>query len=96
MLERARRNGDGLSDKEMLRAARCVRNRYWRAYLRGQRMVSLNAVVNERGTELWETLPDPAADLSDLPERLDAHRPSLPSARPGSWQWQPSGPAASP
>ena len=47
MMERARRNGGGLSDKEMWRAARCVRSRYRRAY--GKRPLSLNAPI--RGVE---------------------------------------------
>ena len=63
MMERASRNG-GLSTKEIWRAARCVRNRYWRAYDRGKRMVSLNARINGTGPELWETIPDKTIDLA--------------------------------
>ncbi len=63
MMERAKLNGGGLSDKEMWRAARCVRSRYRRAY--GKSPLSLNTPIRgtEEPIELWETLADKGSDL---------------------------------
>ncbi|MFH1141960.1 MAG: helix-turn-helix transcriptional regulator [Chloroflexota bacterium] len=68
--EELRRNGCGLSDKELWRAARRVRDRYWRAYKRDQRVMTLNAILADGKTELWELVPDDKAP--DLDAWLDA------------------------
>ena len=70
MMERARQDSGGLSSKEMWRAARCVRGRYWRAYKKARGISSLNAPVRDTGIELLETVAgDKAVDLDAL---LDA------------------------
>ncbi len=70
MMERARSNGGGLTDKEMWRAARYVRSRYRRAY--GKSPLSLNAPIRgvEEPIELQETIADKAA--VDLDAWVDA------------------------
>ncbi len=70
MMERARRDSGGLSTKEMWRAARCVRSRYWRVYKKAKRISSLNAPVQDTTIELSETIADKSA--VDLDALLDA------------------------
>jgi len=67
MMVRARQNGGGLSDKQMWLAARCVRNRYWRAYKK--KVLSLNIPIKDTTIELGETIADKTPDLGDV---LDA------------------------
>ena len=71
MLERERRNG-GLPERDLWRAARCVRERYRKAYRRRDgKLVSLNAKINHNSeTELWEFIPD--RRVLDLAAWLDA------------------------
>ena len=78
MMERARRDSGGLSIKESWRAARCVRNRYWRAYKKARRISSLNASIRDTTIELHETIADDRA--VDLDALLDAksHLENLP------------------
>ncbi len=75
MMERARRDSGGLSTKELWRAARCVRSRYWRAYKKARRISSLNVRVRDTQVELHETIADDkAADLDallDVKSRLE-------------------------
>jgi len=81
MMERARRDGGGLSTKEMWRAAGCVRSRYWRAYKKARGILSLNAPVRDTTIELSETIADDkAVDLDallDAKSRLEHLPPSI-------------------
>ena len=70
ILEELSRNGRGLTDKELWRAARRVRDRYWRAYKRDQRLKTLNTILADGETELWELVPDDKAP--DLDAWLEA------------------------
>ncbi len=70
MMERARRNSGGLPTKEMWRAARCVRSRYWRTYKKARRTSSLSEPVRDTTIELSETVADDKA--LDLDAWLDA------------------------
>lgn len=69
IMERAECNGGGLSTKEMWQAARCVRNRYWRAYKKKTLSLNMPIADTEGPIELWETLPSNTPDLDDV---LDA------------------------
>jgi len=80
MMERARHNGGELSLKEMWRAARCVRNRYWRTYTKGRKVGSLNARIQDTDIELWESLADKDSDLDgwlDAKDRLGQLPPGI-------------------
>ena len=81
MMERARRDGGGLSTKEMWRSAGCVRSRYWRAYKKARGILSLNAPVRDTTIELSETIADDkAVDLDallDAKSRLEHLPPSI-------------------
>ena len=70
MMERARRDSGGLTSKEMWRAARCVRSRYWRTYKKLRRISSLNELVPDTTIERSETVADDKA--LDLDASLDA------------------------
>jgi hypothetical protein len=78
MMERARLDSGGLSTKELWRAARCVRSRYWRAYKKARRITSLNVRVRDTTIELHETIADDKT--VDLDALLDAksHLENLP------------------
>jgi hypothetical protein len=67
MMVRAQRDGGSLSDKQIWLAARCVRNRYWRAYKK--KVLSLSTPIKDTTIELGETIADKASDLSNV---LDA------------------------
>ena len=81
MMKRARRDSGALSAKEMWRAARCVRNRYWRAYKKAKRISSLNAPVRDTEVELHETIADRKAPdldaLFDAKSRLESLPPGV-------------------
>jgi hypothetical protein len=70
MMERARRDSGGLPIKEMWRAARCVRSRYWRTYKKAREILSLDTPVRDTTIELSETVADDKA--LDLDAWLDA------------------------
>ncbi len=70
MMRRAQQDSGGLSTKEMWRAARCVRSRYWRAYKKAKGISSLNEPVRDTTIELEETIADGKA--IDLDALLDA------------------------
>ncbi len=78
MMQRAQLDSGGLSTKEMWRAARCVRSRYWRAYKKARRISSLNVSIRDTTIELHETIADDKA--VDLDALLDAksHLENLP------------------
>lgn len=80
MMKRARRDSSELSAKEMWRAARCVRSRYWRAYKKAKRVLSLNSPVRDTEVELHEIVADRKAP--DLDALLDA-KSQLESLPPG-------------
>ena len=81
MMERARRDGGGLSTKEMWQSAGCVRSRYWRAYKKARGILSLNVPVEGTTVELHETIADDkAVDLDawlDAKSRLEHLPPSI-------------------
>jgi hypothetical protein len=70
IMDRARQDSGGLTSEEMWRAAKCVRNRYWRTYTRASKISSLNTVIPEIGLELIETIADDKEP--DLDALLDA------------------------
>jgi len=70
MMERERRNG-GLPERDLWRAAKCVRERYRKAYRRRDgKLLSLNAPVSDGETGPWELIPD--RRVLDLAAWLDA------------------------